>query len=132
MGAVLVIGCLVWFFTQPYRTSLLIEEVNKALARNGIYERLEDPALFSGNPAVGGQWFTLNNSSKLVFVFNLMYGGNTAACAAYTETDGGVIAILPLGSNSTQIIEELPPVVYRFYADRIEQNAQKRNGGKKP
>jgi len=130
VGAVCIIGGLAWFFTQSYRTRLLIETVSITLERNGIYEQIEEPSLFSGNPSMGGQWFTLNSSSNLVYVFTLIHGGNTAACAAFTGKDGGVIAILPLGSNSNQIIEELPPPVYRFYANRIEQNAQKRMGGR--
>lgn len=130
MGAVCIIGGLVWFFTQSYRTRLLIESATKTLSRNSIYLLIEEPPFFSGNPSMEGQWFTLNNSSDLIYVFNLIHGGNTAACAALTGKDGGVIAIYPLGSNSNQIIEELPPPVYRFYVNRIEQSAQRRRGGK--
>lgn len=132
ISAALIIGGFVWFFTLPYRTSLLVEEVNKSLASNGIYERIAETAPVLGNPSVGGQWFALNNSSNLVYVFTLMHGGNAAACAALTRSDGGVVSLLPLGSNSNQIIKELPPPVYRFYERRIEQNAQKRMGGRKP
>jgi hypothetical protein len=130
IGAVLIIGGLVWFFTNTYRARLLVDTVNKTLITNGIYEQIDDTSFVSANPFIEGQWFALSNSSNHVYAFTLMYGGNTAACAAFTGEGGGVIAILPLGGNSNQIIEELPPPVYRFYANRIEQTAQKRMGGR--
>jgi hypothetical protein len=48
IGAALLIGGLLWFFTQPYRTRLLIEAANKNLAAGG---RLERQSRFFSSPA---------------------------------------------------------------------------------
>jgi len=131
IGAVIVLGGLLWFFTQPYRTRLLTQTVNKTLARYAGRERIAEEPLFPGNPAAGGLWFELVNSDGRAFVFTMMRSGNSAACVALIDQNGKVKMILPLGSSAEQIMEELPLPVYNFYANRIEQNARKKMGGRK-
>jgi hypothetical protein len=127
IGSAILIGALLWFFTQNYRIRLLTETVNKTLAKNGGRERIETPPLFKGGPTsvMGGFWFKTTGSSDKVFVFTIMRGGAAAACAALTDSNGKVKTILPLGGNSEQVLEELPLPVYRFYAVRIEQDARR-------
>jgi hypothetical protein len=109
----------------------LAEEVNRTLVKNNNKEQV-----ISGNPTggpasfMGGTWLELNNASGRAFVFTMMHSGITAACIALTDSNGRVKEILPLGKNAEQIIEELPLPVYRFYQNRIEQEAQKRMGGR--
>ena len=124
----LVLFFLLWFFTQPFRTRLLIETVNKTLAVNGG-GRLEIQDGSSLNPAsiLGGAWFTVANSSDSAFVFTIMRNGVAGACVALLDSGGKVKTIAPLGGNALQISGELPLPVYRFYVDRIERSAKKRN-----
>jgi len=131
IGAILLIGGLLWFFTQPYRTRILTQTVNKTLARHAGRERIAEQPLFPGNPAVGGVWFELVNSDGRAFVFTMMRNGNSTACVALTHPNGKVKTILPLGSSAEQIIEKLPLPVYHFYANRIEQDPRKKMGGRK-
>jgi len=131
IGAVIVLGGGLWFFTQSYRTRIFTQSVNKTLARYAGRERIAEQPLFPGNPAVGGVWFELINANGRAFVFTMMRNGNSAACVALTDENGNVRTILPLGSSADQIIEELPLPVYQFYANRIEQDARRRMGGRK-
>ncbi|MDR2701384.1 MAG: hypothetical protein LBB72_03025 [Spirochaetaceae bacterium] len=130
IGSAILIGTLLWFFTQNYRIRLLTETVNRTLARNGGRERIETPPLFTGGPAyvMGGYWFKTTGSSDKAFIFSIMRGGAAAACAAITDSNGKVKTILPIGENAEQVLEELPLPVYRFYAARIEQDAHRRMG----
>jgi len=130
IGTIILLGGGLWFFTQPYRTRLLTQTVNKTLARYAGRERVAEQPIFPGNPAVGGIWFELTNSNGRAFVFTMMSDGNSAVCVALTDPDGRVKTILPLGSNSEQITEELSQPVFNFYANRIEQDVQRRFGGR--
>jgi hypothetical protein len=132
IGSVILIGTLLWFFTQDYRIRLLTETVNKSLAKNGGRERIEGQPLFGGGPTyvMGGFWFKTAGSSDKAFVFTLMRGGVAATCTAITDSNGKVKTILPIGGNAEQVLEELPLPVYRFYAARIERDVKRRMGGK--
>jgi hypothetical protein len=123
IGAVLLAGGLAWFFTQPYRTGLLTDAVNKTFAQNGDSRRIERlPAVsFSLSPSSFGVWFNVVNSDEKVFVFTLVRSGVAAACAALTDSSGTVKTIMPLSGNAAQILEELPLPLYRFYTARIEK-----------
>jgi hypothetical protein len=120
IGAVLLVGGLAWLLTQSYRTRILMEEVNKTLVRNG---NMSIEAL-TGNPAshMGGFWFGVRGSADRAHVFTMMQDGIAAACVALVDSNGKVRTIIPLSSNARQINENQP--VYRFYAGRIEQEAQ--------
>jgi hypothetical protein len=127
IGSVLVFGLLVWLFTMPYRTRLLIETVNTVLAESGG-GRIETRRNFSFSPAsvMGGSWFPINNAAEKVFVFSVLRNGIAAACVAIVDSGGKVRTILPLSGNARQIIKELPLPVYRFYVNRIEQDPRSR------
>jgi hypothetical protein len=130
IGAVLLVGGLVWFLTQSYRTGLLIEAVNKTFAQNGDSRRIERlPSVsFSLSPSSFGVWFGVVNSDEKVFVFTLARNGIAAACAALTDSSGTVKTIVPLSGNAAQILEELPLPIYRFYTARIERATGLRRG----
>ena len=131
IGSALLIGFLLWFFTLSYRTRLLIETVNKTLALNGggTIEMQDGFFTSAGSPAsvMGGSWFALSGSSDSAFVFTMIQNGITAACVALVDNSGKVKTILPLSSNARQLIEGLAQPIFRFYTDRIEQDAQNRN-----
>jgi len=129
IGSAILIGTLLWFFTQNYRIRLLTETVNKTLARNGGREHIEAQLFFKSGPVMGGYWFKTAGSYDMVFVFTIMRGGVAAACAALTDSNGKVKTILPLGGNAEQVLEELPLPVYRFYTARIEEDARRRMKG---
>jgi hypothetical protein len=131
IGGSLLLGFLLWFFTITYRTRLLTDAVNKALAENagaasGL--RIETPSGFFGNPSsvLGGTWFTVHNSGDSAFVFTMIRNGIAAACVALVDSAGKVRVIIPLSDNARQITGELPLPVYNFYADRIEQDLRRR------
>ena len=134
IGSALLIGFLLWFFTASYRTKLLTQKVNKALAQSGVAGtagggRIEKPTGFLGSPAsvMGGSWFNLDDSSGKAFVFTMLQNGIGAACVALVDNEGRVRTIIPLSENARQITDELRLPVYRFYVDRIERDPRSRD-----
>jgi len=124
IGAALLIGGLLWFFTQSYRTRLLMEVVNTSLSANGGGRVERQPGFLNNSASVmGGSWFMITNSSDRVFVFAMMHNGVSAACAARVDSSGKVKTIVPLSGNAWQLADGLPLSVYRFYVNRIEISA---------
>jgi hypothetical protein len=126
IGALLIFGFFLWFFTQQLRTRFLVERVNRILAVQGESRRITEP--WSGRRSSGfGNWFSLTHNqagpADRVFVFTLMRGNSAAACAALVDSSGAVESILPLSEHAAQTLEGLPDPVYRFYIDRIEKAA---------
>jgi hypothetical protein len=126
IGAALAAGGLLWYATQTYRTRLLAAAVNKALARNGDTRRIGSVLPLSAGfsaAAVRGSWFEVINSDHRAFVFTVMRSGAASACAALVNGSGKTETIIPLSLSAAQVIEELPPPLYRFYVRRIEKAA---------
>jgi len=131
IGAVFIIGGSLWFFTQNYRTRLLVDTINKILVEyHGItVEAL--PGIYSAPASVlGGQWFKVSDSSDSIFLFTILRYGITASCAALIDSNGRVKNIIPLSDNARQLSEGLPLPVYDFYVYRIEQSFNKRHSGR--
>ncbi|MDR1930597.1 MAG: hypothetical protein LBQ44_08220 [Treponema sp.] len=126
IGAVLLFGGLLWFFTQPLRTQVLIEKINRELADQGETRRIT--GVLPGGRASGfGTWYSLDgvSGSGRALVFTLLRGSSAAACAALVDPEGAVEALLPLSENASRILEGLPEPVYRFYEGRIEKAARR-------
>ena len=128
IGSALLIGFLLWFFTLSFRTKLLTQKVNKALAQSGVTGggRIEKvPGILGGPSSVlGGSWFMLGNSLDRAFVFTMIQNGIAAACVALVDSENKVRSIIPLSENARQITDELRLPLYRFYVDRIERIAR--------
>ncbi|MCL1813128.1 MAG: hypothetical protein FWG29_06350 [Treponema sp.] len=146
IGSALLIGFLLWFFTLSYRTRLLTQKVNKALAQSGVTAggRIEKISGVLGGPSsvLGGSWFMLGNSfggelspsnarpaeyTDRAFVFTMIQNGIAAACVALVDSENKVRSIIPLSENARQITDELRLPIYRFYVDRIERAARRMN-----
>ncbi|MDR2313216.1 MAG: hypothetical protein LBE02_01620 [Spirochaetaceae bacterium] len=122
IGGAILVGALVWALTQPHRSRLLIEAVNKVLAQDGDGRRLGAP-LEPGSLLGLGRWFSMEGSGDRAFVFTVIRGGGFAACVALTDSSGRVRLVAPLSRGAAQIMAELPPPVYQFYVNRIERAA---------
>ncbi|MDR2072977.1 MAG: hypothetical protein LBP60_06065 [Spirochaetaceae bacterium] len=122
IGAAILAGALIWVLTQPYRSKLLIEAVNRILAQEGDGRRLEAP-LEPGSLLGLGRWFSVEGSGDRALVFTVIGEGGFAACIALTGNSGQVKLVAPLSHGASQIMKKLPLPVYRFYLSRIERAA---------
>ncbi|MDR2047837.1 MAG: hypothetical protein LBP69_00130 [Treponema sp.] len=128
IASVILAGALLWFFTQPVRTGVLVRAANRIIARTGETRRLRMPA---GRAAGLGTWFTLAEVSGSpaegsVLVFTLLRGAQTAACAAFVDGRGGFEKFVPLGDYAAQVMDDLPEAVYAVYRERIVRAQENR------
>jgi hypothetical protein len=122
IASVILVGGLLWLFTQTVRTGVLVRAANRVIARTGETRRLQAPA---GQAAGLGTWFTLvevpggGAAEGSVLVFTLFAGARTAACAAFVDGRGGFEKFVPLGDYAAQVMEDLPEAVYAVYRERV-------------
>ncbi|MDR2470859.1 MAG: hypothetical protein LBD09_01955 [Treponema sp.] len=157
IAVMLLLGGGLWFGTAPYRSRLLAERVNRALASGTDRRRVEVPAAGfrpapGGGPGLMGTWYPVvnaaaagntgnsgggnagnsggnagNSGAARVFVFTMIRPG-AAACAAFVDESGKVKTIVPLSGSATQIAGGLPLPLYDFYVSRIEAAARTAEG----
>ncbi|MDR2029586.1 MAG: hypothetical protein LBP93_08635 [Treponema sp.] len=130
----ILIGGLLWFFTQPLRTRLVIRSVNRVLASLDEPRRLDDAISPWGLPGQGpqlGSWYILAEADGRAVVFPMMNEGILASFIAILSPEGTVDALLPLSANAVRILERLPPGTVQTYKRRIEgSEALISNGGR--
>jgi hypothetical protein len=132
IGGVLLVGGLLWFFTQPLRSALLITSVNAVLTRNGETRLLESPLAPRGIPGKAlGTWYTLRNTSERALVFSIPRGGLFASCVALVSETGTLEVLIPLSENAVQVLETLPASVLGTWRGRIEAASRFGEGGKR-
>lgn len=129
IGGILLIGGGLWFVTQPARTEILQETVNRVLADAGSSQYLEAPIPRGELPKRNiplGTWYTLRNSTSRAVVFSLMSDGIFLPCMAVVSASGTVDEIIPLNSHAEQTFLQLPQGVVKTYIRRIEMVARGR------
>lgn len=122
LGLVLI-GGLLWFFTQPLRTGLIIRSVNRVLASFDEPRRLGaaiSPWGLSGRTAQLGSWYTLAEADGRAVVFPMMSEGILASFIAILSPGGTVEVLLPLSVNSARILKRLSQGTIQTYIRRIE------------
>jgi hypothetical protein len=122
IASVILVGGLLWLFTQTVRSGALIRAANRIIARSGETRRLQAPV---GRAAGLGTWFSMvevpggEAAEGSVLVFTLFAGARTAACAAFVDGRGGFEKFVPLGDYAAQVMNDLPETVYAVYRERV-------------
>jgi hypothetical protein len=116
---------LLWFFTRPVRSAILVQSVNKVLDQSGIPLRLEEPLSRwgkSGRAAQLGQWFTVSEDESRAVVFSLMDRGVPAAVLAVVSPNGEVDTLIPLSGNAVRLLPQLSPETLGLYIRRVTES----------
>jgi hypothetical protein len=124
IAGILLMGGLLWFFSQPIRNKLLMEQVNAVLALMERSPRLEETLPRSELPKTRvplGSWYTLSGSSSRALVFAIMSEGIRFPCVALVSEAGKVDEIIPLAHKRT-----FPKGITAAYIRRIERDMQER------
>jgi|GEM_PF-761997 len=137
-GLLLLISFL-WIITQPIQSNYLMRTVNNVLMSNNDSRRLFSSLKMdsfeqkSGNANLLGYWYTLNNSSNLMFVFTVFQDGIMLPLGAIVLPDGTVSEIIPLSAHAVYVFDTLPKSILQIYIKRIESmqyvSADKKGGG---
>jgi hypothetical protein len=130
--ALVFIGGLFWFLTQPLRTKVIIRSVNRVLESFDESRRLDaaiPPRSLPGRTVQLGSWYTLSESGGRAVIFPMMSEGILAPFIAILSPGGTVDALLPLSLNAARILERLPQGTVRTYIRRIEGSGVSLSGG---
>jgi len=127
-GLVLIAG-LLWFFTQPLRSRILMNAVNQVLEQSRDPRRLgaqvSSGALNYGVSRLGA-WYTIteaqgrNHAGSRVFIFAFIGEGTFFPCAAVVAPDGRVREFIPLNNHGERMLRRISPEILRLYSRRIE------------
>lgn len=126
IAGILLIGWLLFFFTQPLRGEALLR-----VANNALHSEEGQPLNELGQPLTGvrsglGVWYTVNgaqNGEKRALVFPIMNEGISVPCAAFVSESGNV-EIVPLNTHAKAVLEHLPHGVIELYTRRIAKELQ--------
>jgi hypothetical protein len=123
IGALLLLGGLLWFFTQPFRHRITGESVNRILSTREDPRRLGDPlprGQIRRNLIPLGAWYTLENTPGQALVFPLIAEGGQAPCVAMVSPEGKVETLIPLNGHGEGLLDRLSGEVLDLYLRRIE------------
>ncbi|MDR3167535.1 MAG: hypothetical protein LBT93_06290 [Treponema sp.] len=128
IGGLLLLGGLLWFFTQPVRLRITGVAVNRILSSREYPRRLGDPlprGQLHRNLISLGSWYTLENTRNRspagrALVFSLTAEGSQAPCVAIISPEGRVEDLIPLNPHGEWILKGLSQGTMGLYIRRIE------------
>lgn len=129
IASIILVAGLCWFFTQPLRSRLLLNAVNRVLVQSGDSRRLGEPipqAALAGRSRMGS-WYTLGErrpgnalDGNRALIFTFIGEGTFFPCVAMVLPGGKVEEFIPLGSHGEKMLKRVSPEVLKIYARRIE------------
>ena len=125
VGGILILGGLLWFFTQNFRDTRMVRTVNKLLVSTQDEYRLEArlPRVNGGGKVLQNvQRFSLIQDRGVGVVFTVFTGNNPAVCLAFVNNSGAVERIIPLNSHSAQVLGRVSNNKMDIYKEQIEEN----------
>jgi hypothetical protein len=123
IGGIILLGGLLWFFTQPVRNRALIRSVNRILAASEAPWRLEaalSPWGMPGRASQLGTWVTLDDPEVRGVVFPVISDGLLSSCLAVLSPQGQVEALIPLSGHARRTLDSISPGALGIYVRRVE------------
>ena len=124
----LLLVCVFWISTQTLQANHLMRTINSVLFNNEDYSSAENVIRLSAympkkskNAGLMGYWYSIHNSSDLMFVFMVFQDGILVPLGAIVSPDGTVQDVIPLSSHALQVYEKLPQSILKMYIMRIEE-----------
>jgi hypothetical protein len=104
-------GGLCWFLSQPLRSGLIIQTVNRTLEQRGESRRLEaaiSPWGKNGSAFQMGNWYTFNEGTGRATVFSIINDGILAPYAVFLSPQGEAGPFIPLSLHAERLLPRLP------------------------
>jgi hypothetical protein len=123
IAALLLVGGLFWFLTQPLRSRVLLRSVNRVLSAAGDSRRLGtavSPWGLPGRVSQLGAWFTVVDSESGAVVFPMVIEGAPVSFLVIVSPEQGVDLLLPLSGNPERTLKQMPQTTLRIYTRRAE------------
>jgi hypothetical protein len=130
IGGLLLLGGLLWFFTQPSRLMITGESVNRILSSRDYPRRLGSPlprGQIDRRSVPLGTWYALENlpdrtPAGRALIFSMVAEGAQAPCMAVVSPDGRVEELIPLNDHGERMLKFLSGETMGIYIRRIENS----------
>ena len=129
---ILILAGAFWIFTQPLRTRVLVNAVNRVFVQSGDSWRLAELTAQGGTGLFGMvSWFTVTGSltenagttgETRIVIFPFIGEGTFFPCAAVVNPEGRVEEFIPLNNHGKRVMSRISPGILEIYARRIEGN----------
>ena len=122
IAGLVIVASLIWFPTQPFRSGLLLKNVNRVLEEYGDNRRLGEsvsPGWYTmtrTDPAAAGSFY----EGRKIYIFTFIGEGTFFPCAAVVAPGGTVEEFIALNNYGGKILKQIPPEVLKIYTRRIE------------
>ncbi len=129
---ILLIGGLLWFFTQNFRDTRMIRTINRVLINNQESRRLESRlsgGTRSGKNFQNYQRFSLAGSRGVAVVITVYPNSIPASCVALVNSSGVMDSLIPLDDHSVQAMGRIEKKSLDVYKRYIEENEKRIRGG---
>ncbi len=122
---ILVLGGLLWFFTQNFRDNRMLRAVNAVLMNNNDKRRLVSRLTDGSEKRTSFQnyqRFSVWDSSETAVIITLYDNAIPSVCAVFIDSNGKVIDMLPLNSHSVQVMARMEKRQLNMYKMHIEEH----------
>jgi hypothetical protein len=116
IAGILLIGWLLFFFTQPARNEALRRSINRLLIENGDSDRL---LVATTGVSAAGVWWTVSDTDERAVMFAVMAGGIPVPYIAFVN--GVDIEVKPLNNYAKTVYRHLSRGFIDIYIRRIEK-----------
>jgi hypothetical protein len=118
---ILIIGGLLWYFTQDFRENRMLRTINAVLIQNNDKRRLQS--------ALDDQRFSVVSSNGTAVLMTVYNNSIPSVYAVFLDEEGAMNDILPLDNHSAQALERLEKVQLDMYIQDAEEHEKRvRNG----
>jgi len=123
ISGLLLFISLLWILTQPLQAHYLMRSVNSVLASGNDSRRLSSYIHQSNDTGLFGYWYSMNNTTDMMFVFAVFKDGILIPLGATVTAGFSVLEVVPLSAHALQSFDSLPNSVLQIYINRIESAA---------
>ena len=131
IAGLLVLTSLLWIVTQNLQSNYLMRTVNNVFISNNDPRRLSASVQQKAGEGerqdlnLFGHWYTMLNSTDLMFVFSVFRDGIMIPLGAIVSQDGKVNEpLIPLSAHAVDVFDTFPESILQMYITRIEGNRQ--------
>ena len=116
IAGILLVGWLLFFFTQPVRNEILRRSINRLLVENGENDRL---LVSPDGMSAAGIWWTLSDTDERAVMFAVMDGGIPVPYIAFVN--GAAIEVESLNNYAKIVYARISKGLIDIHIRRIEK-----------
>jgi len=124
VAGLLILISIIWISSRQLQANYLLRSVNSVFMYNDDSRRLS--AYIPDKPGKAGPlgyWYSMRNSSDMMFVFTIFQDGILVPFGAVVSDNGSVSEVIPLSAHAVQAFDSLPQSIVQMHVTRIRASA---------